>query len=91
MSLRTCRPAPGRCTFTTTLSPPGRTAPCTCPIEAAAIGELHADFVKGDGIAQLIDKHTRRRHAVDVERDDQPIADGIVAHAEGLPPWPALR
>ena len=60
-------------------------------IEAAAIGELHADFVEGDGIAQLIDKHTRRRHAVDVERDDQPIADGIVAHAEGLPPWPALR
>ena len=37
-SLRICRAAPGRCTFTTTRSPPGRTAPCTCPIDAEAKG-----------------------------------------------------
>ena len=38
-----------------------------------------------------LDALTRAVARRQVERDDQPIADGIVAHAEGLPPWPALR
>jgi hypothetical protein len=37
-SAATCAPAPGRCTFSTTLVPSNRVPVCTCATDAAASG-----------------------------------------------------
>ena len=55
--------------------------------QPAAIGQLHADLVEGDGVAERRDQRARRLDGLDVEGDDETVAGA----GHGLPPWPALR